>query len=103
MNPPVALSIAASMVGLLVALLGVRFASAPGWAQYRALAFVAASAAVYCGLDALATAGVSTRSLVVMTHVENAVAALHCLAWHSYVQRRLGGSPPTWHRVLGYG
>lgn len=100
MNAPVSLSIAASMVGLLVALLGWRIGSAPGWAQYRALSFVAASAAVYCGLDAFSTAGVSTPTLVAVTHVENAVAALHCVAWHSYVQRRVGGAVPRWYRLV---
>lgn len=100
MNVPVSLSIAASMVGLLVALLAWRFGSAPGWERYRALSFVAASAGVYCGLDAFSTAGVSAARLVAVTHVENAVAALHCVAWHSYVQRRVGGSAPWWYRVV---
>ena len=100
MNAPVTLSIAASMVGLLVALLGWRIGSAPGWAQYRALSFVAASAAVYCGLDAFSTAGVSAARFVAITHVENAVATLHCVAWHSYVQRRVGGVAPMWYRIV---
>ena len=100
MNPAIALSIAASVVGFIVAVLGLRFGSAPGWAQYRALALVAASAAVYCGLDACATAGLSSASLVAVTHVENGVASLHCLAWHWYVQRRVGGAPAAWHRLV---
>lgn len=100
MNPAIALSIAASVVGVIVAVLGLRFGSAPGWAQYRALALVAASAAIYCGLDAFATAGLSPSRLVAVTHVQNAVASLHCLAWHSYVQRRVGGAPPAWYRVV---
>lgn len=100
MNAPVSLSIAASTVGLLVALLAWRFGSAPGWAQYRALSFVAASAAVYCGLEAFSTVGVPAATLVAIRHVENAVATLNCVAWHSYVQRRVGGAAPRWYRMV---
>lgn len=100
MNPAIALSITASVVGFIVAVLGLRFGSAPGWAQYRALALVAASAAVYCGLDAFTTAGLSPARLVAVTQVENGVASLHCLAWHWYVQRRVGGAPAVWHRLV---
>jgi signal transduction histidine kinase/CheY-like chemotaxis protein len=100
MNPPIALSIIACVVGLVVALLSLRFGSAPRWTQYRALALVAASAGAYCGLDAFSTARLSAGGLVGVTHVENAIAALHCAAWHSYVQRRLGGPRAPWYRVL---
>ena len=51
MNLALSLSTVASVVGVLVALLSLRFGSAPGWQQYRALSLVAASAALYCGLE----------------------------------------------------
>jgi signal transduction histidine kinase/CheY-like chemotaxis protein len=100
MNPPIALSIVASVVGLVVALLSLRFGSAPRWTQYRALALVAATAGLYCGLDAFTTARLPAPALVAITHVENAIAALHCAAWLSYVQRRLGGPRALWYRLL---
>ena len=90
MNPASALSLVAAVVGVLVALLSFLFGSAPGWRQYRSFALVAASAAFFCACDAAATIGLSHSSMLALTHVQNAVGALHCMAWLAYVRRRLG-------------
>ena len=100
MNLPLALSTVASVVGVLVALLSLRFGSAPGWEQYRALALVAASAGLYCGLDAFITAGLPRATLVALAHLQSAIAGLHCAAWLAYVQGRVGGPPAAWYRWL---
>jgi two-component system NtrC family sensor kinase len=90
MNPAFALSLVAAVVGVLVALLSLLFGSAPGWRQYRTFALVAASAAFFCACDGAATIGMSHGSMLALTHVQNAVAALHCAAWAAYIRRRLG-------------
>ena len=102
MNLALALSTVAAVVGVLVALLSLRFGSAPGWKQYRALALVAVSAGLYCGLDAFTTAGLSRTTLVTLAQLQNAIAGLHCAAWLAYVQRRLGGPRATWYRIFRY-
>ncbi|MDB5213565.1 MAG: Two-component sensor histidine kinase [Myxococcaceae bacterium] len=90
MNPAFALSLVAAVVGVLVALLSLLFGSAPGWRQYRTFALVAASAAFFCACDGAATIGMSHGSMLALTHVQNAVGALHCAAWAAYIRRRLG-------------
>jgi two-component system NtrC family sensor kinase len=100
MNPAIALSLVAAVVGVLVALLSLRFGSAPGWRQYRSFSLVAATAALYCGCDAFATMGVSQRAIIAVTHAENAAAALHCAAWLVYLQGRIGAPPRASYRIV---
>jgi signal transduction histidine kinase/ActR/RegA family two-component response regulator len=100
MNPAIALSLVAAVVGALVALLSLRFGSAPGWRQYRTFAWVAGSAAVYCACDSFMTSGISRGALIALTHAENAAAAIHCVAWVAYVKGRLGVAPNAWHATL---
>ncbi len=100
MNPAIALSLVAAVVGALVALLSLRFGSAPGWRQYRSFSLVAATAALYCGCDAVARMGISHRAIVAITHAQNAAAGLHCVAWLVYVQGRLGTPARASHRIV---
>jgi two-component system NtrC family sensor kinase len=100
MNPAIALSLVAAVVGSLVALLSLRFGSAPGWRQYRSFAWVAGSAAVYCACDSVTTSAIPRGALIAITHAENAAAAIHCVAWLAYVQGRLGDAPRPWHGIL---
>jgi signal transduction histidine kinase len=102
MNPAIALSLVAAVVGALVALLSLRFSSAPGWRPYRGFAWVAGSAAVYCACDAVMTTGISRSALIAITHVENAAACIHCAAWVAYVQGRLGSPARAWDGVVRY-
>jgi two-component system NtrC family sensor kinase len=100
MNPAIALSLVAAVVGALVALLSLRFGSAPGWRQYRTFAWVAGSAAVYCACDSVTTIGMPRGALIAMTHGQNAAAAIHCASWLAYVQGRLGDAPRAWQGIL---
>ena len=100
MNPAIALSLVASVVGALVSLLSLRFGSAPGWRPYRSFAWVAGSAALYCACDSIATVDVPRSAIIAVTHAQNAAAAIHCAAWLAYVQGRLGDAPRPWHGIL---
>ena len=100
MNPAIALSLVAAVVGALVALLSHRFASAPGWRQYRTFALVAATASLFCACAAVATMAIPYSTKAAITHVQSAAAALHCAAWLTYVHGRLGAPPRASDRIL---
>jgi signal transduction histidine kinase len=100
MNLAVALALIASVVGVVVAVLSSRFGRAPGWAQYKALALVAATAALYTACDSSATLQMSDGALRTIMRVQAVAAALHVASWLYYVRRQLGHPPSTVDRVL---
>jgi signal transduction histidine kinase/ActR/RegA family two-component response regulator len=101
MNPAIALSLVAAVVGVVVGLLSLLFGSAPGWSQYRTFALVAGSAAIFSACDGAATMGMPHASMVALTHVQNAVGAVHCAAWLAYIRRRLGKPSLAADAVVG--
>lgn len=99
MNLPASLSLASAVVGLAVVGVALLLGSSPRWARYRLLSATAALAAVYCGLDVIATLDVRPDLLVALTRVQSMAGALHIVTWHYYADRSLDREPARWERV----
>jgi len=99
MNFPSVVCILAAHVGVMVALLGLGFGSAPGWGRYRALAGVGLTAAVYSTLDALWTSHVSTEVRFALAGAQGGVTALQVIAWQAYVSAHLRLPKTSFDRV----
>jgi len=90
MNFASIISIVALVVGVMVAILGLRFGSAPGWGRYRSLAAVGLTAAMYAAFDALWASGVSDEVRWPAACFQGSVSVFHVVAWQSYVRKHLG-------------
>ena len=77
MNFASIISIVALVVGVMVAILGLRFGSAPGWGRYRSLAAVGLTAAMYAAFDALWASGVSDEVRWPALCVQGSVSVFH--------------------------
>lgn len=98
MNFALAIALVAAVVGFVVALLSLGFGSAPGWGQYRAFAAVAITAAFFCLVDGLSTAGLSDALTLRLSDAQGTMAALHIASWHWYAHRQLRRTPTKTQR-----
>ncbi len=93
MNVPGAISLAAAVAGLGVAGLAFGVGRSPRWSRYRLLWLIALLAAVYCGLDVIATAELAPEVLLRITRLQSAIGAFDVVAWHFYADRHLRQTP----------
>jgi len=89
MNLPAAISLAAALVGLVIAGLALGIGSAPRWRRYRLLYLIALFAAAYCGLDVISTLELQPALMVRLGGLQSTMGALHVVMWVVYCDRQL--------------
>jgi signal transduction histidine kinase/CheY-like chemotaxis protein len=91
MNTATTVSIVCAAIELVLGVLALGFARAPGWRHLRMFALVAFSAAAFSfGNIAFSLEGVSAETILVFGRVNWAVGALHCGAWILYSRLQYG-------------
>ena len=92
MDFALSLSLVTVVIGVIVAVLSLRMGSAPGWTRYRSLALVGLTASAYAALSLVWALDVSPHARGLVLRGVGVVAALHVMAWQSYVVKHLGPS-----------
>jgi signal transduction histidine kinase len=90
MTTAAALSIVALVVEVMVGVLCLSFASAPGWLHRRRLALLAFTAAAYSLSNVPQTLTVDPSIIVPASQLSLAAAALHLFEWLRYSRSRTG-------------
>ena len=98
MNLPAAISLAAAVVGLVIAGLTFGLGSAPRWKRYRLLSPIALLAAAYSGLDVISTLELEPALVVRLGSLQSTLGAFHVVLWLIYGDRQLQRTPTRWQK-----
>jgi two-component system sensor histidine kinase HydH len=84
MNLPDMVSVAAAVVGLLIAVFAFGLSAAPGWRELRYFALCAALAGLYSACDLVVPLGLSDPVTVWFSRASLAFGGLHAFSWITY-------------------
>jgi signal transduction histidine kinase len=98
MTLPAALSIAAATLGVAVALLSWRLATAPGWQEMRRFALISLTAGLYCLCESFTTLNVPGSTVAWASRIGMFVAAFHGPSWVLYIAAQEGRPAKLWEK-----
>lgn len=101
MTPASTFSITAAAIGLVITVLSLGFASAPGWKELRWFAGISFTAGLFCAGDSVATMGLSPRVVVAASQFTLLVAGVHGFSWLGYMAAQQGRPMTRLERSAG--